>query len=145
MVDVRSLSTPRTEESPAPGAPKILAAEDDAGTRLLYRAILQADYDLAFASDFETALERAQSATFDLVLVDISLRGTRNGVDLLKELRTEPDYTDVPLIAITAHAMPGDQNRFLTAGFDAYVAKPFTRQTLAKTIQRYLPDHHAAP
>ncbi len=126
--------------SPDTDAPQILAVEDDPGARMLYRIVLQDDYALTFASDVETALKHARQIPFDLVLIDISLGGTRNGIDLLKRLRAEPRYANAPLVAITAHALPGDRRRLLAAGFDAYVAKPFTHLKLSETVEQHLPD-----
>lgn len=131
------MSTSIPNESPAP---QILIVENETGAQMLLRILLEANYDLAFAPDVETAMDRALHAPFDLVLIDISLGGPRNGVDLLERLRAEPVYVNTPLIALTAHAMPGDRDRFLAAGFDAYVAKPFTQRELNEVLEQHLTD-----
>jgi CheY-like chemotaxis protein len=76
------------------------------------------------------AIERAHSTAYDLFILDINLGTTRNGVDLMRELRATPRYRTTPMLACTAYAMPGDTERLREAGFDAYLAKPFNADQL---------------
>jgi CheY-like chemotaxis protein len=84
------------------------------------------------------ALEQTLSQRYDLVIVDINLSTEANGLDVLEQLRARPAYRDVPMIACTAYAMPGDEERFTAAGFDAYLAKPFGAEELLAAIQTTL-------
>lgn len=86
----------------------------------------------------EAAIRRANAVAYDGVLLDITLRGARNGLDVLDALRVRPAYRHVPMIAVTAHALPGDRERFLEAGFDGYVAKPFTPDQLRTAVRKQL-------
>lgn len=63
-----------------------------------------------------------------------------DGIELLESLRDIPHCEEVPAVALTAHALPGDQERFLDAGFDQYVAKPFTAERLREGIGDVLED-----
>jgi CheY-like chemotaxis protein len=87
----------------------------------------------------EVALEAApEAAGFDALLIDINLGGREDGVGLLHRLRGRPAIADVPAVAFTAHAMPGDEERLREAGFDGYVAKPFSKEGLLEAVENVL-------
>ena len=119
----------------------ILIIEDNRDTQTLLKYLLGADYDLKIVGEFNQAVEIANEASFDLLLIDINLGEERTGVDLLNILRETDPYNDVPMIAITAYAMPGDFQRFINIGFDAYISKPFTRHDLINTIKNFIPNN----
>jgi CheY-like chemotaxis protein len=96
------------------------------------------------AADAEAAIACAEQATYAGFLIDITLRSERNGIDVLEHLRTQPCYRATPMIAVTAHALPGDRERFLSAGFDAYLSKPFKRDALHRTLARLVGQPRAA-
>lgn len=73
----------------------------------------------------------------ELVLLDMNLPDA-SGLDLLRRLRASPSHAAIPVVALTAHAMQGDRQRFLDAGCDAYVAKPIDRQVLFSQIEAVL-------
>ncbi len=93
-------------------------------------------YQTTLAVDGTQALLEWGKGTFDLILMDIQMPGL-NGDEVVKTIRQrEGTASHVPIIAVTAHALAGDQERFLGAGFDGYVAKPFFIETLAAEIKR---------
>ncbi|HXH02101.1 MAG TPA: response regulator [Candidatus Competibacteraceae bacterium] len=120
---------------------RILLVEDNPDNRDLVFAFLDALYDIRACVDGFEALEAlAPNSGYrpDLLLCDISLPGM-DGVELLRTLRQDPRLAGIPAIALTSHAMKGDQERFLAAGFDAYVSKPITDETiLLDAIERLL-------
>ena len=120
--------------------PRLLIAEDNAGTRCLLEHVLQSKFDLTLAAGVDGALEAARKQKFDLFLLDINLGEERTGTDLLQSLRSTGDQQDVPAVAFTAYALPGDQEGFLEAGFDGYVSKPFTRSELVRPIETLLEE-----
>ena len=73
------------------------------------------------------------------MLTDINLGGMRTGEDVLQDLRRMPEYAEVPVVAVTAYVMPEDRARFLEAGFDAYLGKPFTEEQLRDVLLEALP------
>ncbi len=101
----------------------IAVVEDNADNRLLLSALLGELYQIAEYEDGAEALAGMRQRRPDLVLLDISLPGM-DGCEVLRRLRAEPDLQGVPVIALTAHAMAGDRERYLGQGFDHYVAKP---------------------
>ena len=96
-------------------------------------------YDVTEHADGFDAVAQIPLAPPDLVLLDVSLPGL-DGPAVLKQLRAHPAVASVPIIALTAHAMTGDRERFLAAGFDDYVSKPIVdEQLLFEAIARHLP------
>ncbi len=117
---------------------RILAVEDLPDIRVLLRYLLNGSFELVVAASYEEALRRATCESFDLFLLDVNLGEQRTGLDLLHALRRLPGYAATPAVACTAYAMRGDSERFLAAGFDAHVGKPFTREQLLKAVRTTL-------
>ena len=108
---------------------KIAVVEDNQDNRILVRAILEEQYEII---DYETgfeALEDLKKNIPDLILLDISLPGM-DGVQVLAKIRSDERLKEVPVIALTAHAMVGDREKYLASGFNDYVTKPITDETL---------------
>ena len=116
----------------------ILVIEDNEDTQLLLRYLLETKYEISIVTRVDEALEQVADTVFDLLLVDINLGEQRTGVDLLNILRGMDEYARIPMIALTAYAMPGDFERFISMGFDGYIGKPFTRTELYKAINSIL-------
>ena len=129
----------------APGAdgprPSILVVEDTPELELLVEYMLNGAYDVVTTEHEEGALRLAAEKRFDLVLMDINLGGARTGVDVMDSLRKLPAYKDVPIVAMTAYALLEDRARFLAAGFNGYLSKPFTEHQAHTVIQQLLPKN----
>jgi len=108
---------------------KVAVVEDNPDNRLLVRAILDELYDLTEYEAGRPALEGLALDRPDLVLLDISLP-EMDGPEVLRRLRADPALRDLPVIALTAHAMTGDREKYLSAGFDDYVTKPIVDEEL---------------
>jgi len=108
---------------------RIAVVEDNEDNRLLLHAFLDEQYDL---QDYETgpeALRGMDAIVPGVVLLDISLPGM-DGVEVLRRLRQNEKLRHLYVIALTAHAMAGDRERLLAAGFDDYLAKPIMDESL---------------
>jgi CheY-like chemotaxis protein len=121
--------------------PCILAVEDNSETQLLLEHLLKESFEVVVVPGVDDALKAVDDHSFDALLLDINLSEERTGTDLLHLLREREDVGDVPAIALTAYAMPGDREDFLEAGFDQYVSKPFTRSDLTDAIESSLAAH----
>lgn len=119
-------------------APAIAVVEDNADNRLLLRAILSDDYAVTEYENGDDALAAFDRAAPSLVLMDISLPGM-SGVEVLARIRADRRLQRLPVIALTAHAMSGDREAYLGAGFDEYVSKPIVdERILLRAIERCL-------
>jgi two-component system cell cycle response regulator DivK len=118
--------------------PKLAVVEDNADNRLLLQAILADKYDLDEYENGVDALSAFASERPDLVLLDISLPDM-DGTEILSRIRKDDALRTIPVIALTAHAMTGDREKFLAAGFDDYITKPIVDETLLfAAIERLL-------
>lgn len=117
---------------------RLAVVEDNGDTRLLLHAILEDHYDIAlYATGFE-ALEGLKNDPPELILLDISLPGM-DGIEVLKYLRADARLSPLPVIALTAHAMTGDREKYISAGFNDYVTKPIIdEETLLRAIRKWL-------
>lgn len=116
----------------------LAVVEDNADNRLLLQAILGDLYQLVEYENGADALAGFARARPDLVLLDISLPGM-DGNEILQRIRKDVMLRDLPVIALTAHAMAGDREKFLAAGFDDYITKPIVDETqLIGAIERLL-------
>ena len=116
----------------------IAIVEDNPDNRLLLRVILCDRYRLAEYENGTDACEGVRKQLPDLVLLDISLPDM-DGVEVLRRIRADAALKDVPVIALTAHDMPGDCKTFLAAGFADYVPKPILDEVvLFQAIERCL-------
>ena len=117
---------------------KIAVVEDNPDNRLLLQVILEGQFELDEYVDGVSAVSGITLSPPDLVLMDISLPGM-DGEEVLGRLRADPALRDLPAIALTAHAMVGDRERLLQAGFDDYVTKPVVDEAvLLDAIERLL-------
>lgn len=116
----------------------IAVVEDNADNRLLLNAFLGDRYTIVEYETGLAALEGFQARMPDLVLLDVSLPGM-DGLAVVARLRADEKLKKLPVIALTAHAMQGDRQRFLSAGFDEYVSKPIVdEQILFRAIERLI-------
>ena len=118
--------------------PKIAVVEDNPDNRLLVQALLEEFYEIL---EFETgmdAVDRLLDDIPELILLDISLP-EMDGTEVLGWIRSQEELKETPVVALTAHAMAGDREKFLDAGFNDYLTKPIIDETvLLETIARWL-------
>ena len=121
----------------------LAVVEDNADNRLLVRALLGHLYEVREYATGHEALAAFAADVPDVVLLDISLPGI-GGVEVLGRMRADPRLAELPVVALTAHAMDGDRANFLRAGFDEYVLKPIVDEgVLLRAIARSLERRRA--
>ena len=117
---------------------RILIVDDNATNLKLVAYLMRANgYDVDTALDAEAALEALRTHRPDVILMDIQLPGI-DGLELTRRLKADPATRDIVIIAVTAYAMKGDQDKALAAGCDDYITKPIDTRTLPETIARHL-------
>lgn len=116
----------------------ILVVEDNPGNRMLIADLLTSNgYRLIEARDGEEGIALAQQERPDLILMDLSLPRL-NGWEATRRLKADADLKSIPVVALTAHAMIGDEAKALEAGCDGYIAKPINVWTFVEEIKGYL-------
>jgi CheY-like chemotaxis protein len=131
-------------ETSAPAGPCILVVEDNPANMMLVVAVLErAGFASAQAASAEEARRLMETVQPEVILMDIQLPG-EDGLSLTRELKANPRTAHIPIIALTAHAMKGDELQAIAAGCDAYVAKPINTHTFAGFVTQFLPPQRAA-
>jgi len=116
----------------------ILYVEDNSDNRKLVRRVLEVEgYSVVEAKDAEQALERLGAESINLALMDINMPDM-DGYTLTAKIKSMPEYSKLPIVAVTANVMRGDRERSLEAGCDGYIQKPIDIDTLSQQIERFL-------
>ncbi len=117
---------------------KILIVDDNQDSRELVVKILKTrGYQTIEAVDGEEALEKAMAERPDLILMDRSIPKI-DGYEVTKRLKSQEEFKDILIVALTAHAMRGDREKALEAGCEGYISKPINVRELPKLIRSYL-------
>jgi CheY-like chemotaxis protein len=117
---------------------KVLIAEDNPVNRELLRELLELrGYTVLEACDGQEALRLIEQTQPELMLLDIGMPGM-DGFAVVRRIRENPRLAQLPVVAVTAYAMRGDQERVLNSGFDGYLSKPINPSSLTKELDRLL-------
>lgn len=118
----------------------VLVVEDnDMNMQLVEYLLEEGGYSIVKATSGEEALSLTRSETQrpDLILMDIHLPGM-DGLSVVREMKADERTNRIPILALTAHAMRGDKDRFLEAGCDGYISKPIDVKTFLTSIEQYI-------
>ncbi len=117
---------------------KILIVEDNPMNMVLATDLLEASgYVVIQAGTAEEGIELARAESPDLILMDISLPGM-DGLRATGDLKQNPTTKDIPVIAMTAHAMRGDEEKALVSGCTGYITKPIDTREFPKEVARFI-------
>ena len=117
---------------------RILIVDDNPVNLKLARVLLEGEgYYVCTAIDAEQAIALLKSFHPQLVLMDIQLPGM-DGLELTRKLKTDQATRDIPIVALTAYAMKGDEQRMAAAGCDGYIPKPVDTRTLPALVRAYV-------
>jgi CheY-like chemotaxis protein len=115
---------------------KVLIAEDNAVNRELLRELLELrGYSVLEACDGQEAIQMVEQTHPEMLLLDIGMP-VMDGFAVIRRIRENPRLATLPVVAVTAYAMRGDQERILNSGFDGYLSKPVNASSLAQELDR---------
>lgn len=123
---------------PKPTRMSVLVVEDDPNSQKLAGFTLKKDFDLHFAESVAEAKDQLKSHDIQLILLDLSLKGDEDGLDLARFLRESEKWKLTPIVALTAHAFTSDRDRCMEAGCNDFMTKPFRRLELMETIKNLI-------
>jgi two-component system cell cycle response regulator DivK len=128
------------------GAPRrVLIVEDNRQNLELVEYLLEeAGMEVRSAADATQARAQLERELPDLVLMDMQLPGIA-GLELVGELRRDPRFRGLPIVALTAHALRGDRERFLAGGCDGYIPKPIDVTTFAAEVRELMNGFERGP
>ena len=126
------------------GEPILIVDDNAVNSKLLSFLLETRGYDMRVAESAERAIEILTTFTPRLILMDIELPGM-DGLTLTRMLRADPATRDIVIIAVTAYAMKGDEERAMAAGCDDYLSKPIDTRTLPATVAKHLAQPGSNP
>ena len=118
----------------------ILIVEDDSINQMTIKRFLDKSYNSILSKSSGEAIDLLKNNKIDLILMDISIQGERNGLELTKDLKSSKKYSHIPVIAITGHAFEVDRQNAMESGCDNFLAKPFSQLELLDMVNLYLPQ-----
>lgn len=114
--------------------PKLLIVEDDFENQKFLQIFLRRKFDLETCDSAEGFYKKIGESDFDLILMDISLKGKKDGLQLTKELREREKFKNIPVIGLSAHAFQKDKDNAYNAGVDVFLTKPVQNEVLMETL-----------
>lgn len=114
--------------------PKILIVEDDFENQKFLELFLGRKFEVATCDSEDTFYEQLKKNKFDIFLMDISLRGNKDGLQLTRELRETEEYKNVPVVGLSAHAFQRDKENARRAGVDTFLTKPIQNDLLMSKV-----------
>jgi putative two-component system response regulator len=114
--------------------PKLLITEDDFENQKFLQLFLKKYFTVDICDSSDTFYSLMGREKYDIILMDISIKGDKNGLDLTREMKLNPDYSEIPVICYTAHAFNKDRINALDAGCDVYISKPSDIHTLLNAL-----------
>jgi len=118
--------------------PRLLIVEDDYENQKFLQIFLKRKFDLKLCDSEDTFYERLNESEFDIILMDISLRGSKDGLQLTKEIRASDKYKHLPVVGLSAHAFQKDKDNAYNAGVDVFLTKPVQNDVLMDTLLKAL-------
>ena len=128
-----------TMEDIKKGLPKkILVVDDNLDSReLVVKVLKNKGYEMVEAADGEEAIEKAIAERPNLILLDISIPKL-NGYEVTQKLKGMEEFENIPIVALTAHAMKGDRKKALEAGCEGYITKPINVRELPAQVKSFI-------
>jgi len=114
---------------------KLLVVEDDEDSQRFLKLFLKREFVISMSNSGETFYDELENDAFDVILMDVSLRGEKDGLQLTREIKNNDKYKHIPVVALTAHAYQRDRAEALKAGGDFFLTKPVKNETLMETLR----------
>ncbi len=130
-----ALNEPDSDSGNAGGKPVLLVVEDDTEMARFLKTIFSPGFKVVNKYDADTALEAMETAHPDILICDVMMPGTRDGLDLCREIKNNPDTCHLPVILLTAKVNTESQVEGLDCGADAYITKPFEPDYLIASVR----------
>lgn len=118
--------------------PRILIAEDDFENQKFLQLLLKKEFDVETCDSEISFYQLLHKSKFDIIMVDISLKGLKNGLEITKELKSLPEYKHIPVVCLTAHAFREDKKNAFDAGVDIFLTKPIENNVLLNTLSEII-------
>ena len=114
--------------------PTILVVEDDLENQKFLKIFLKRSFEVEVCDNAEDCYSILGALNIDIILMDISLKGTKDGLQLTKELKASAQFGSLPIVGLSAHAFQKDKDNAYNAGVDVFITKPVDANVLLETL-----------
>ncbi|MBI1938051.1 MAG: response regulator [Ignavibacteriales bacterium] len=118
--------------------PLLLIVEDDFENQKFLQLFLKRKFDVDICDSADSFYSKMESKKFDIILMDISLRGRKDGLQLTQELRNSSENKNMPVVGLSAHAFQKDKDNAYRAGVDIFITKPVQNDVLMEALLKTL-------
>ncbi len=118
--------------------PRLLIVEDDLENQKFLKIFLRKTFEIDICDSAESFYKKLREIDFDVILMDISLKGSKDGLQLTKELRNDPKLCNIPIVILSAHAYQKDKDNAYKAGVDIFITKPVQGHILIDSLRNVL-------
>ena len=116
--------------------PKLLITEDDLENQKFLQLILKRNFEVDICDSEKTFYQKLSEDSYDLILMDVSLNGERTGVEIVRDLKKNPTYKNIPVVCLSAHVFSNFQRKAIDAGAEVYLTKPIQNNVLIDTLTK---------
>jgi CheY-like chemotaxis protein len=114
--------------------PSLLIVEDDYENQKFLQFFLRRKFDVDICDSADSFYKKLKERRFDIILMDISLKGKKDGLQLTREIRISDNYKDLPIVGLSAHAFQKDKDNAYDAGVDLFITKPVQNDVLLDAL-----------
>lgn len=114
--------------------PLLLIVEDDYENQKFLQFFLRRKFEVDICDSADSFYKKLKEKRFDIILMDISLKGKKDGLQLTREIRVSDNYKDMPIVGLSAHAFQKDKNNAYDAGVDLFITKPVQNDVLLDAL-----------
>ncbi len=112
----------------------MLVVEDDILSQKVMRRIFKNEFEMDFCESVDEYYEKYSNTNYEMIIMDISLKGAKNGFELIKEIKAVPSYTGTPILCLTAHAQIKMRQTAMESGSNLFITKPVSNRTLKEAV-----------
>jgi CheY-like chemotaxis protein len=114
----------------------MLVVEDDLLSQRVFQKLFKEEFQVDFCDSGDEYYKEFNGEKYDIIIMDISLKGNKSGLELIREIKDLPEKRDTPIICLTAHAFAKDRTNAIESGADMFLAKPVMNETLLDVVNK---------
>lgn len=116
----------------------MLVVEDDLLSQRVFQKLFKEEFKVDFCDSGDEYYKEFNGEKYDIIIMDVSLKGSKSGLELIHEIKNMPGKRDTPIICLTAHAFAKDRTKAMESGADMFLAKPVMNETLLYEVNRLI-------
>ena len=122
---------------------KMLVVEDDDLSQRIFKLIFKNNFEIDICESSDEYYEKYYKTNYSIIIMDVSISGSLNGLELMKKIKEDPGFEDTPIICLTAHAQPKMRLTAVEAGADIFLTKPVNNKILREAVESLLSSKHS--